>query len=179
VSDEDIIFIEDDDNRDDRHILKTIERKVEQIMADITALQSAVDQLQTSVQAAATELSTLASDVAGLTPGSTITQDQIDALTASVTSAQSALDTAVSSAQSAVTPPPPPPPASQLFEFTAAGSPDLTNWALDTTDEAVDGTPLYTFIGSGPAPTDDPSWTLYTGATQPVPVPTPEPPAVS
>jgi multidrug resistance efflux pump len=89
---------------DDLDHLERIERKINRIlersitiMADLSALNAAVTQLQTDEQAAAAELAALAAQVSSLTAG-TISQAQIDALTASVTSTAQALSDATTAA---------------------------------------------------------------------------------
>lgn len=84
----------------------SIERKLDTIMADLTALNAAVMALSDAEHAAAAELSKLADEVAGLTAGA-VTQDQIDSIAASVTNVASQLQADVAGAE----PAPPAPPA--------------------------------------------------------------------
>ncbi len=72
----------------DRQLLEAILERELIIMADLTNLSGALDQLSTDVSA---KLDELLADIAALNPGDVITQDQIDALTAKVT----AIDTTV------------------------------------------------------------------------------------
>lgn len=83
-----------------------IERKLDSIMADLSALNAAVMALSDAEHAAAAELSKLADEVASLTAGA-VTQDQIDSIAASVTNVASQLQADVAGAESA----PPAPPA--------------------------------------------------------------------
>jgi ABC-type transporter Mla subunit MlaD len=80
-----------------------IERKLEEIMADLAALNTAVTSLVDAEHAAADELEKLAGEVAGLTAGA-VSQEQIDSIAASVTGVAEKLQTDVTGAE----PPAPP-----------------------------------------------------------------------
>jgi len=77
-----------------RALLESINRKVDAVMTDLTALNDAVDALVATDAAAAAEMSALREEIGKLTAG-TITQEQIDALAQRVTDASSALAAAV------------------------------------------------------------------------------------
>lgn len=82
-----------------------------QLMADLNALQAAVDALVGAEGAAADELVALKDEVAQLTVG-TITQEQIDSITSKVTDTATALTQATEAAKAAAPPvEPPAPPA--------------------------------------------------------------------
>lgn len=75
-----------------------LHRKVDKLMADVTGLEAAVEALATAEGAAVTELSALKDEVAQLTAGGTISQEQIDAITSKVTDVATALTTAATDA---------------------------------------------------------------------------------
>lgn len=74
-------------------LLGAINRKVNKLMADITALNAAVDSLVAAEGAAANELTALRDEIAALSAGD-ITQEQIDGITQRVTDVATALNTA-------------------------------------------------------------------------------------
>lgn len=80
-------------DREELRSLTALHRKVDQLVADVQALNDAVAALEASEQAAVQELSDLAGEVAALQAG-TITQEQIDSLTGRVTNVATALKTA-------------------------------------------------------------------------------------
>ena len=75
-----------------KRLLNEILGKVNTIMADLTQLQAAAQQISTDVAAAVAALNDLA---AKLADGGTVSQADIDAVTAQLTSASSDLDAAV------------------------------------------------------------------------------------
>lgn len=83
------------------HLIVGIYKNQEKIMADIIALQDAVNKLTQSEVAASNELAVLVSKIGNLSAG-TISQDQIDDLAAQVTSVADALTSATNAAQDAV-----------------------------------------------------------------------------
>lgn len=97
-------------HRSETHTLHLLLKGVLILMADLAALQAAVDKITASETAAAAELKTLADEVAKLQAG-TITQEQVDAITAKVTDVAGALDTAITGAQPAPAPGPNPTPS--------------------------------------------------------------------
>ena len=81
-----------------RGLLESLHRKVDQLMADVSALEAAVENLTVVEGAAAAELSALAAEVAQLTAGE-ITQEQIDGITQKVTDTANALTAATQAAE--------------------------------------------------------------------------------
>lgn len=73
-------------------VVMLINRKQSYIMADIAALQAAADQISTDVGEAIVALDDLAAKVAA---GETVSQADIDAITAKLTEASTNLDDAV------------------------------------------------------------------------------------
>ena len=92
----------------ERGLLLSLHRKVDALMADVSALQAAVDQLVVVEAAAAAELADLAGEVAALTAGE-ITQEQIDSITQKVTATADALKVATEEADTDDVPPVEPP----------------------------------------------------------------------
>jgi hypothetical protein len=90
--------------------LGALHRKVNKIMGDLTALNTAVDNLVAAESAAATELGELRDEVAQLTAGE-ITQEQIDAITTKVTGVADALTAASADPAPPAEPPAETPPA--------------------------------------------------------------------
>jgi ABC-type transporter Mla subunit MlaD len=80
-----------------------IERKLEEIMADLAALNTAVTSLVDAEHAAADELEKLAGEVAGLTAGA-VSQEQIDSIAASVTGVAEKLQADVAGAEPSAPP---------------------------------------------------------------------------
>lgn len=72
-------------------------RKVDKIMADVSALETAINSLTAADESVATALSDLRDEIASLEAG-TISQDTIDSLTGKVTTAVTALGNAVTPA---------------------------------------------------------------------------------
>jgi hypothetical protein len=81
-------------SRDTQEAIRHIDKRLEHIMADISGLTTDVETLTASVSSASTALNDLADQIAVLTAGA-VTQEQIDALDASVKAASSALDSSV------------------------------------------------------------------------------------
>lgn len=81
-----------------------LDRKVGKLMADVTALEAAINSLTAADESVATALTDLRDEVASLEAG-TITQETIDSLTSKVTNAVTALGNAVA--------PPAEPPAEE------------------------------------------------------------------
>lgn len=102
--------------------LESIHRKVDIIMADITALNDAVAALEAAEGAAAEELRALVTDVENLTAGE-ISQEQIDALTERTTNVVNALNNATTSAEDATPGPTPTGPVKPVYTFTEGGVP--------------------------------------------------------
>jgi outer membrane murein-binding lipoprotein Lpp len=75
-----------------------LHRKVDKLMADVTGLEAAVEALATAEGAAVTELGALKDEIAQLTAGGTISQEQIDAITNKVTDVATALTSAATDA---------------------------------------------------------------------------------
>lgn len=92
----------------ERELLESLHGKVNKLMADVSALQAAVDELVVVDGAAAAELSELAAEVAGLQAGE-ITQEQIDSITEKVTGTARALKQATEEAGGTSEPPAEPP----------------------------------------------------------------------
>lgn len=94
-------------HRTDRQVLDLVLKGVVRIMADLSNLTAALDQLGTDVASAAADvtakLDELLADIAALEPGN-ITQDQIDALTAKATAADEAVQ-AIDTAANGANPP--------------------------------------------------------------------------
>lgn len=74
-------------------LLQAINRKVDQIMTDLTGLSAAIDRMEQAGVAAVTELRELRDEIEQLQEG-TITQEQIDSLAGRATAAAEALATA-------------------------------------------------------------------------------------
>jgi hypothetical protein len=83
-----------------------LHRKVDKLMADLSALQTAVDGLVAVEGAAAEELVALKDEVAQLQVGS-ISQEQIDSITSKVTGVADALTQATEAAKAEPQPPAP------------------------------------------------------------------------
>jgi hypothetical protein len=67
-------------------LLESLHRKVDKVMQDLTKLNESVDRLLAGQAAAADEMAALRDEIASLQAG-TITQEQIDGITAKVTEA--------------------------------------------------------------------------------------------
>lgn len=80
--------------------IDTIDRKLDYLMTDIAGLQAAAAKISTDVAAAVVALNDLAAKVAA---GDSVSQADVDAITAQLTDATTALDDAV-----ALDDPPPP-----------------------------------------------------------------------
>lgn len=172
-----------------RQSLHDLHRKVDHLMADITALTNAVNALDTDEQAAAADLQALTADIASLQVGQ-VTQAQIDALTNHATAVATALSAATAANQPVAppapspapgpspTPGPAPIPATRSVYTVDAGTPvDTTQWT--TTNEQTTDTPpkaLYNYTGDT-APGDHKGdglggvWHLYTGPVTSPPAP--------
>lgn len=123
-----------------------------ELMADLTALQAAVDSLVTAEGSAAAEMQALVAEIATLQAGS-VTQEQIDAVTQKATDAVNALNAATTSAQEAEQPPAPAP------EPEPAPAPEPTPEPAPAPEPSPEPGPT-------PEPTPEPS---------PEPTPSPEP----
>ncbi len=88
--------------------LRALHRKVDKIMADITALEAAVEEMAVAEVAAAAELGELVTEIATLTAGE-ISQEQIDTLTEKASGIATALNSATDAAEAATAPPAEPP----------------------------------------------------------------------
>lgn len=179
-------------DRDDRIVqsLHSLHRKVDTLMADISALTNAVNALDTDEQAAAADLQALTNTIAGLQAGQ-VTQAQIDELTTHATAVATALSSATAANKPAPAPAPPgpdptpgpaPSPAARsVYTVDAGATVDTRAWTATTEQTAdVPPKPLYNFAGDT-APGDRKGdglggvWHLYTGQVQPVPGPAPGP----
>lgn len=85
-------------------LLETLNGKVDQLMADIAALEAAVQNMTDAEVAGVEELRTLTDEISTLVAGE-ISQEKIDALTAQATAATTALTAGVEAAKSATAPP--------------------------------------------------------------------------
>ncbi len=177
-------------DRDDRILqsLHSLHRKVDTLMADISALTNAVNALDTDEQAAAVDLQALTNTIAGLQVGQ-VTQAQIDELTTHATAVATALSQATAANKPSPAPGPPAPPvppappasAKSVYWVDAGMAVDTAQWPA-TTGQTTDvpPKPLYNFAGDT-APGDKKGdglggvWHLYTGQVQPVPGPAPGP----
>jgi hypothetical protein len=143
--------------------LRAILEGQEKIMADLTALNAAVAQLQTTTAEVVTALGS-SDDTAG-----------IAAATAAITTATDDLAAAIAPP---APPAPDPTPAVATSLYTFSGDPttiDATVWPLAAVEtDAVPPVPLYTYSGdTAPGEAngnglDGGAWALYTGTTQPV-----------
>lgn len=108
----------------ERELLESLHRKVDCLMADVSALKAAVDGLVAVDAAAAAELSLLATEVAELTAGE-VTQEQIDSITQKLTDSANSLKTATEAAQGGGTQEPPaePPVETPPAEAPVEGEP--------------------------------------------------------
>lgn len=93
------------------HVINSLVREVRQNMADITTLESAVENIVAVDAAAATEIASLANEIQSLEAGQPITQAQIDSLTSKLTDAATSLSNAASTAEPAPATPADPAPA--------------------------------------------------------------------
>lgn len=149
-------------------------------------LQAIADSIAASVGNAVAELASLETQVAGLTAGQPVSQEQLDALNASLSGSKTALDSAVATAQTPPAPvgPPAPPaptptPGQPVYLHLTADAVDAAQWVASGFEtvpaEGAAAQPLFFFSGdtSGGSPTGaaDGVWEVYTGASQVVPPP--------
>lgn len=159
-----------------------IEHQGERNMLDLTALRTAVDQNSSDIASAIDALGRLSAHVGD---GGTVTQEDIDSITSSLQSAHQAITTAVTadapptapvdpapvSDPTPPTPNPVDPPVTPellpLYSHAGPGTFDTSVWPLASVT-ALDGSPLYNFVGDvagGTATGAGEAWVPYTGAT--------------
>lgn len=171
--------------RELRESLDSLHRKVDLIMTTEADLQALAEGIATSVAAAATEFTTLEGQIAALTAGQPVSQEQLDAINASFTSSKDALSAAVATAQVPPAPPaggtePPAPPSAPnqpVYQHLTADAIDGAQWPASGFETApTDGSaalPLYysaaDVVGGSPNGAVEGVWQPYTGAVQAVP----------
>lgn len=103
-----------DDHHDGRsgdrveHLLETLIGRIDKLMADVAALETAIAAVETAEVAGVEELKALTDQIAALQAGE-ITQDTIDSLTARATAAATALAAGTEAAKGTEAPPAEPP----------------------------------------------------------------------
>lgn len=137
-------------------VLNTLLQKVNIVMADLDALKTADANIQASVNAAATELQTLADRLAAASANND--QAGIDAVTTDLQTAATNLATAVSSATTETTTPSPAAAPADTTVTTAADQP-----AGQPTDQAVPAGPTVADTPTPATPDTAPADTTQTG----------------
>lgn len=152
--------------------LYKLDGKVDQIMADITALNAAVAEVEEAEAAAAEEFRALATEIENLEAGD-VPQSAIDSLTERATAAAKALTEATTGAESQVEPTPEPNPSpteptKPVYVHEVDQPVDANLWVSSgfQTDEETPRPLYYSSADSeGGEPTGavEGEWSVYTG----------------